>query len=201
MEFDNLSFNWRRNAISNNELEILTASGSLLGTLFFRCMFSIATNRVKFMSDVQGNPIWAEADALDTEYGYWRLSVEDGTLTQIPASSLKVNISEADYRGIGFEYRRRSRRDLTTLDFRFESLANFFSQCNRLRGKWMVVFSSPDLPDTALTDLDAQFAYLEFADEAMESRYNTNIVIPSKLWDYEEKGECAAYTHVVFEGQ
>ena len=202
MEFDNLSFNWRSTddeyAASKNELEILTASGSLLGTLTNRAPFVINTNRISFNYDVGANPISAKAEALDTHTAYWLLSLEDGTLTKIPPSSLGVFIMGAAWEGNGFEYRRRSHRDGAKIDFRFESLSNLFEACNRLRGKWELTLSSPDLPDFQLTDLDTQLASLEFA-EPMEQRFN--IVISSTLWNYEDEGECGANMHVVFDGQ
>ena len=202
MEFDNLSFNWRSTddeyAASKNELEILNASGSLLGTLTCRTQFFVNTNRVSFNYNVAGEPTFARAEALDTFHWYWLLSVEDGTLTKIPPSSLGVYIMPANYQSNGFEYRRRSHRDGAKVDFRFDSIANLFEECNRLRGKWDLTLSAPDLPDFQLTDLDTQLALLEFA-EPMELR--NNIVIPSTVWDYEDEGECGAAMHVVFEGQ
>ena len=203
MEFDNLSFNWRsaddEYALSKNTLEILTASGALLGTLVQRCGFYALTNRLRFHYDVGDKPSFARAEALDTVYSYWLLSLEDGTLTQISPSSLDVYLWADNRKGNGFEFRRRGNRDGALIDFRFESLFNLFGECNRLRGKWGVILSAPDIPDTQLTDLDTQLARLEFADESMGGR--SNIVISNTLWHYEDEGECSANINVVFEGQ
>ena len=107
MEFDNLSFNWRSTddeyAESKYKLEILTASGSLLGELTSRSHFIINTSRISFDYDVEANLILANAEALDTYTAYWLLSLEDGTLTKIPPSSLEVIIEGASLEGNGFE--------------------------------------------------------------------------------------------------
>ena len=202
--FAGLTFNWIRSdnehAPSTNQVETLAPSGSLMGTLRCRSRFTIATNRLLFDYEVGAVPMVARAEALDAYYRYWILSTEDGTLTQIHPSSFGLFVSDAEDHTPGFEFVRQRHNDQVEINFRVQSFADLFGECNRLRGKWQATLSAPELTNVQHTDLETQVAYLEFADESVmgESRYD--IVIDETIWDYQDEGNSQATMFVAFEG-